>query len=463
VKTLEASEAAVRRAAEPGIIAASWNVIVPASDVRAGLTVLAEIDPDNRICESDEIDNRFPASGVTAIDVREAPVVGIRFIPVRMSSGFTGAINGGNVDDFLAYARRVHPVAGYDAEIRLVPYSTTRADFLPNDQNGSWSGVISEVGALRVAEGSGRYYHGIVRVNYTSGIAGLGMLGGKTALTWDRLPSAAEVVAHELGHNYARFHAPCGNPGGPDAQYPQTGDYAGGKIGQVGYDATERVLKLPTAYADFMSYCDPTWTSDYTYKGILEWITSPARGPTIPLVAAAERSLLVWGRIVDGVPILEPAFELTTRPSLPRAPGPHRVTATDSAGAEIFSFAFAAEPIADLPTDAQTFAFAVPVSMFRGRTPASFSLQSGDRTVRNVAAADDVADPAVRADRLDGRTTRVRWDAARFPMALVRDPMTGDILSFASGGEVTVETERDEMEVHFSNRVRSTSRRLLVR
>lgn len=465
VKSLEASEASVRRTAEPGIIAASWNVVVPGSDVTSGLTVLAEIDPDNRICESDESDNRFPATGVSAVDVRDAPIVGIRFVPVRMSSGFTGGINGDNVDDFLAYARKVHPVAEYDAEIRFVPYSTTRADFQPSDQNGSWSGVISEVGALRVAEGSARYYHGIVRVNYSSGIAGLGLLGGKTALTWDRLPGATEVVAHELGHNYARFHAPCGNPGGPDSQYPQTGDYAGGKIGQVGYDAAERVLKLPTVFADYMSYCDPTWTSDYTYKGILDWISSPARGPTLPLVAqrAPEPSLLVWGRIVDGVPILEPAFELITRPSLPLASGPHRVSATDAAGAEILSIPFTAEPIADLPNEARAFAFAVPVSMFRGRTPASLSLRSGDRTARNVAVSGSAADPAVTAARIDARTARLRWDAARFPMALVRDPATGDILSFARGGEVTVETARGEIEVDFSTNVRSVRRRVPVR
>ena len=461
---LGASEASVRETAAPGIIAASWNVVVPASAVAAGLTAVAEIDPGNKICETNESDNRFPATGVMTADVRMGPTIGIRFLRVRNSAGFVGLVNGERLDAFLAYSRKVHPISEYDADIRLVPYATTRGGFQANDQNGNWSAVLGELSALRVAEGSERYYHGIVRVTYNSGIAGIGVIGGKAALTWDYLPSGSEVVAHELGHNFARFHAPCGNPGGPDRFYPDTGEYAGGKIGQVGYDVAERALKLPTAFADFMSYCKPTWTSDYTYKGILAWLTDPARGPTLPIASAPSRipSLLVWGRIVDGVPVLEPAFEITTRPAMPTSPGRHRLSIEDDARAEILGFEFAGEQVADLPNDVETFAFAVPISMLRGRAPATLALSSRGGTVRHSARSTAITDPAATVDRLGGVAVRVRWDSTRFPMALVRDPVSGDVLSFARGGDVTVETNRGEIEISYSNQIHSSRRRVSI-
>jgi hypothetical protein len=37
----------------------------------------------------------------------------------------------------------------------------------------------------------------------------------------------------------------------------------------------------------------------------------------------------------------------------------------------------------------------------------------------------------------------------------VRNPQTGNVLSFARGGDVTIATERDDIELNYSNRVRS--------
>ena len=71
--------------------------------------------------------------------------------------------------------------------------------------------------------------------------------------------------------------------------------------------------------------------------------------------------LLVWGRIVDGQPVLEPAFQIVTRPSLPRASGPvpHRGRAAD--GSSVFRVSFAPTQVADDPAAEAQFAFAVPL------------------------------------------------------------------------------------------------------
>jgi hypothetical protein len=52
----------------------------------------------------------------------------------------------------------------------------------------------------------------------------------------------------------------------------------------------------------------------------------------------------------------------------------------------------------------------------------------------------------------------MRWDETSFPMALVRDPVTGQVLSFARGGRVDLPVSAGEIEITFSDGLRSTDR-----
>ena len=145
---------------------------------------------------------------------------------------------------------------------------------------------------------------------------------GSAALGWDYLPSGSDVVAHELGHNWGRNHAPCGGPAGVDPAYP----HPDGSTGGYGLDVSTGTLKPPTT-SDIMGYCDPKWISDYTYKAVLNYLS-----PASPIVMSAAVSqaiqpcLLVWGHIEDGELVLEPAFQVNTRPSLPDRAGPYSVS-----------------------------------------------------------------------------------------------------------------------------------------
>lgn len=79
--------------------------------------------------------------------------------------------------------------------------------------------------------------------------------------------SAGGTLAQELAHAMGRAHAPCGSPQAVDTTFP----YAGGAIGVWGYDILTKELIDPTdRYRDFMSYCSPVWTSDYTFQGIYD-------------------------------------------------------------------------------------------------------------------------------------------------------------------------------------------------
>src|SRR4051812_42245893 len=107
-----------------------------------------------------------------------------------------------------------------------------------------------------------------------------------------------------------------------------------------------------------MGYCKNPWTSDYTYRRVQDY-----RRNNVTAVAAGTKqpTLLVWGRIVNGRPVLEPAFEIVTRPSLPAKPGPYTISGTSVDGAQLFSLSFDVAAAADDPQGTQSFAFAVPL------------------------------------------------------------------------------------------------------
>jgi hypothetical protein len=163
------------------------------------------------------------------VDVRALPTFNIRFVPVlQQVNGLVGNVSDANKDSFLGDLKLMLPVGAYDAEVRAA-YTTT-APVLQNDNaNGAWGTILSEVLALRSTDGNSRYYYGVVKTSYGSGVAGMGYVGGsaRAAIGWDYLPNGKGVLAHELGHNMSRLHAPCGGVSGPDPGYP----YAGGKIG----------------------------------------------------------------------------------------------------------------------------------------------------------------------------------------------------------------------------------------
>jgi hypothetical protein len=352
-------------------------------------------------------------------------------------------------------SRRIHPAFAYDADVRA-PYTSSQPAFKAD--GGSWTQVLSEIRALRLADTSNRYYHGIVKVTYNSGVAGIGYVGepnydARAALSWDYWPSVSDIVAHELGHNYGRLHTPCGNPSGQDSRWPQTGNYVGGFIGAYGYDMSINTLKEPQFYTDIMGYCRNQWISDYMYFGMMQWMIDHPNSDVAS--AAVQPSLLIWGRIANGQPVLEPAFEINARAQLPRAAGPNRITAVDDAGAELFALSFAGDRIADLPGDQESFAFAVPISMLHGHALTSLKLSAGGRTVSNVSAGDVGADAATALTRAGSHQVRVQWDASKFPAVMVRDPVKGDILSFARGGDATIVTDNTQLELVYSNRVRS--------
>jgi hypothetical protein len=310
-----------------------------------------------------------------------------------------------------------------------------------------------------VAEHSPATYVGVVRVTYTSGIVGIGYIGRPTAVVYDDQTWRGVTVAHELGHTYNRQHAPACGAGSPDKNYP----YAGGIDGITGTDvfSSPALLYAPTIH-DIMGYCDDNWISDYTYNGILNYIaTSNLMAPVLP----AQRSILVWGSIVNGVPHLEPSFVLTAQPVAPSSAGSYQVQGLDKDGAVLFTQGFEPTVVADLRNgDASTFAFAMPLSdVVQSRLVSLRLVGRGQEFVRAMAAAAQGVAPAAAQGAVQswqGNRATITWDTTAAPIVMVRDPASGQVLSIGRGGRVEVETRGADLDLLLSNGVASTVQRL---
>ena len=451
---LDALGGSVPTVADESSLARSWNVMVPGELIRPGLRLLADVDPAGLVAESDETNNRFPVDGTpAAVDVRALPTFQLRLVPVRQqANGLQGDVTTSNIDTYLGGLKTMLPVGDYDADVRAV-YTTTAPALDAGNGNGAWSTIMSELYALRGADASSRYYYGLVKVGYTSGVAGLGYVGGgaHTAIGWDWSSTASSVLAHEMGHNLGLQHAPCGGASSPDPSYP----YSGGVTGVWGLDLANFAVQAPSL-GDLMGYCHPSWVSDYNWNAMVGYRQSSL----LNVLAQGAAGLLVWGRITPAGVVLEPAFKVTTGSDLTPRVGPNRLELLGGDGSTIRTVSFAAVELADVPGGAeQHFAFVLPLDAQLEGALAGIRVSAGSRVAsRTAATAPTPADPGQELTRPNGEQVQMRWDATRYPMVMVRDAVTHQVLSFARGGTARLWTRSGSFDLVYSDGVRSVAR-----
>ena len=394
VADIAASSTPIPTEIDEGDLSKSANAEIPGRIVQPGLEMVVEIDPDGELDESLGVPARIRREGRLAVEVREMPVLDLTVIPFLWSSdpdsAITGLVEGMAADPeghaLLDDTHVLLPVGDVDVTARAPVASTSNDAF----------DLLAQTEAIRVLEGGVGHYKGMMS-GVVTGAGGVAYLGGRSSFS---RPSSY-IIAHELGHNMSLSHAPCGGAAGPDPSFP----YANGAIGAWGYDISRNRL-VPTTRKDHMSYCGPTWTSDYHFTNALGHRLADEGASAAALASATTTSLLLWGGVdTTGTPFLNPAFVADASPTLPDSAGDYTVTGRDARGRELFSLNFTMPVALSEEAEVSSFVFALPTQPGWADALASITLFAPE----GIATLDADSD---------------------IPMAILRDPATGRVRGF---------------------------------
>ena len=153
-------------------------------------------------------------------------------------------------------------------------------------------------------------YHGLYTGSRISpDLCGLGEVGGNVAISRTDLECTRTTTAtHEIGHNLSLRHAPCGvEENGADENYPYTDGSIGDEFGY--FTSNRRRVASSNDVYDIMSYCTPTFISQYYFsqaaRNLLERRPTEtvsvalAQSPSLPPVGDQSGNKLVFSGTVD--------------------------------------------------------------------------------------------------------------------------------------------------------------------
>jgi hypothetical protein len=426
-----------------GNLTASYNLALPGAWVQPGLEVVLEVDPSNTVTETNETNNRFPASGRLAFEVHAVPPWDVTLVPITYQS-VTPTVNAGNASSYLDSTQRMFPVNAVTTQIHAA------VSFGGNLNTGAgWGDLLDQITTLRSTEGSSRHYIGIVNPQYGAGIAGIGWVGGTpVSISWSYLPSASDIVTHEIGHNWGRDHSPCGVSGDPN--YP----YANARLGAFGYDATANTLKAPNSFYDVMSYCDPQWVSDHTYKAVLNYRTGGASsllvqaGTVQAQASVPQPGLLVTGWVRGSTVKIKSVFHLASAVEQPQRSADLLLEGLSN-GAVVFNVSVQVQ-YAPEGTDDGFFQAVIPLDptiRLEALNVKDMNGQLKTSLLASAAARVGVQPPQVVRT---GQGIQITWDRASATQVIVRE-VQGEVLAIDDSGTVTVTTTSNQLELLFSD------------
>lgn len=259
---------------------------------------------------------RFPATADLPLGARHMGGVKVKIIPL-LANGALPDTSDAALDIYKQQLMAMYPIDSVEFSVGTQVSITYPID---------WETALDQMRAKRKTDNPALnvYYFGLLKPvssfatfcgqGCTTGIgyvadANSGMYRAAMGVGFaDRF--SAQTMAHELGHNHGRNHAPCvpsgGSISGVDPKYP----FADGSTGVIGYDSRAKTL-LSAKGTDLMGYCSNVWLSEYTYGGILDRVASVNGGQVQalnPTVLRPWRVLILGAKGAHwGAPISDPS------------------------------------------------------------------------------------------------------------------------------------------------------------
>ena len=152
-----------------------------------------------------------------------------------------------------------------------------------------------------------------------------------------------EGLAHEIGHNYKLYHAPCppaSFPAGAPANIDKKWPYDDAFIHEVGFSMSKKAL-VASSSADIMSYCTFRWITPYHWNKLVPELSavsgSQLAGPRSATI------MLVSGRVSEGGGALEDLQLLPGggEPSAQNPDGTYELVLLNAAGGTLARHRFA--------------------------------------------------------------------------------------------------------------------------
>ncbi len=441
----------------------SANILIPATHIRAGVSIVADADPQTLIAESNETDNSLPLSGTPQpLNVTTVSDFNVRFVPIRQNrSGQLGVF----APTIPALLRSIWPLSTVNVNTR----QALSIDYtLFSDSFNEWGQLVRDVELARRADGANAYYYGLVRVSYTSGV--LGLANGIPALsavgvdqgTPFGAAEAGNTFAHEIGHAIGLRHAPCGGAAGPDPGYP----FPNANTGAFGMDiAAGNVVKGPTL-PDIMSYCDNQWVSAYNYNIVLNQRAQFPNGVPANMVSSAVVPvLMISGAVSTGQAVIDGSFAMEANPSPIDPAGRFVLEGFASDGTRLFSHRFSPFVVSDARPDDEAFVVGVPVDSPTASAIARIAVREVGGTRMYVRSRAARADADLRATISTSRSalgTQLNWSTSTARMVLVRDPQTREIIGVSRTGMLDLArlANGSDVELLVSDGVASVKRRV---
>lgn len=322
-------------------LASSFNFEIPATwQTYGSIALRAVVNPNRTFSETNFGDNEL----IDSVFWKTCSTVNLKLVSVT-SDGITVSLSSDLVTAGLSWMKDVYPIHQLNVSTLASGAISATRDYAAPGVGGScsaqWSALVADMADIYdnwTNRPANAFVYGFLSPNVPHCRAGRCNLGcGRVnghAAAGILAADAGETLAHEVGHNLGRLHAPCSVPD-PDPNWPKDTN-PNGSIGEVGVRWSTSTVFGPGT-PDFMSYCSPPWVSTVTYRALQNKLCT-ASASSAEGAGSASPHLVASGWVSGGKLELRPLWVLDQPAGDYNYPGegPYSLELQDALGAVLF-------------------------------------------------------------------------------------------------------------------------------